>query len=337
MARNLIAALECAFSRPVTLASRFRSFEPEGTISAQAGLIAAAAREVDRILQDGTRPVLWVTYHNYYKAPDLIGPAVSAELKIPYVLIEATRARSRLSGPWARFATSAEAASDYARVIFHFTGIDLIALARDRQPKQQVVELPPFLSRQTLPPSSLQTGPMLAVGMMRHKDKLASYALIAATLAELDGLDWQLDVVGDGDARTNVEELFSPFGDRVRFLGARSPEDLEEIYARSGLFIWPGVNEAFGMVYLEAQAAGLPVVAQLRPGVEDVLAPGVYPNPDAGAKGLAEMAKTLLADEPIRRMRGQAARDRIQQRHLLPAAADTLRRTLSPLLAEARA
>ena len=31
---------------------------------------------------------LWLTYHSYYKAPDLIGPAVSKKLHIPYVIFQ---------------------------------------------------------------------------------------------------------------------------------------------------------------------------------------------------------------------------------------------------------
>ena len=332
VARNLMAALEKALDRPVWLASEFRSFEPRGDAAAQTRLQAEATAEVDRI-SGLTDIALWVTYHNYYKAPDLIGPAVAAHLGVPYVLIEATRAKSRLSGPWAGFAHAAEAASDAARVIFHFTANDLIALSRDRVAGQEIVELPPFLDRDSLPAPSTSEGAMLSVGMMRPGDKLASYTLVAQALAHVTAPDWRLEIAGDGPARLEVEALFAPFGARVRFLDAVDRDALAEIYGQGSLLIWPGVNEAFGMVYLEAQAAGLPVVAQDRPGVRDVLGPDPFPAPEDGPEALARQIDRLLGDAVLRHQLGDAARARIAARHLMPAAAGILRGALLPLVA----
>ena len=332
IARNLQKALARALNGSVHLASKLRSFEPRGAADDQAALLAQAGDDIARIIKTLPDVALWVSYHNYYKAPDLIGPAVSRARGIPYVLIEATRARKRLTGPWADFARRAEAASDAATVIFHFTDQDRVALERDRPDTQQLVHLPPFLDRASLPPASATDGPMLAVGMMRPGDKLASYTLIAQTLAALPETDWHLQIVGDGDARAEVHRLFEPFGDRVSFLGAKSASELETIYSNSSMMLWPGVNEAFGMVYLEAQAAGLPVLAQLRPGVQDVLAPGAYPSVADGIPGLAAHLRELLANPAHRLARGQMARDTIAERHLRPAAEHILRDTLSPLI-----
>ncbi len=331
IARNLMTALERALGRPVVLASELRSFEPKGSADTQARLQQDATAEVDRLCSDLSDIALWVTYHNYYKAPDLIGPAVSRLMNIPYVLIEATRARSRLEGPWSEFAKAAETASDAAQVIFHFTANDLIALSRDRVEGQTLVELPPFLNRDDLPAASECTGAMLSVGMMRPGDKLASYRLVAEALSLMSSRSWRFEIAGDGPARSEVEEAFAPFGERVRFLGALGPEALEAVYRSASMLVWPGVNEAFGMVYLEAQAAGLPVVAQDRPGVRDVLGPGPHPAPDDGAAGLARQMDRFLADDKLRRTAGHAARARIQARHLLPAAAHTLAQALQPL------
>ncbi|WP_050928161.1 glycosyltransferase family 4 protein [Aestuariivita boseongensis] len=332
IARNLMAALAQGFERPVTLASELRSFEPKGNADTQRQLMAEAQSEATRVLRDLPDPAIWVTYHNYYKAPDLIGPVVSKRVGIPYVQIEATRAKSRLTGPWADFAEMAHLASDAADVIFHFTGNDRIALERDRCADQQIVELPPFLDRDTMPAASDHSGPMLAVGMMRQGDKLASYRLIAETLSHLRRPDWRLDIAGDGEARVEVQALFAPFGNRVRFLGALSREDLAQAYAKASLLLWPGVNEAFGMAYLEAQAAGLPVVAQDRPGVRDVLVPGVYPTPEEGPAALAKRVDHLLADPELSRKFSEEARAYVQARHLRPAAIGILRNTLGPLM-----
>jgi len=96
--------------------------------------------------------------------------------------------------------------------------------------------------------------------------------------------------------------------------------------------LWPGVNEAFGMVYLEAQAAGIPVAAQDRPGVRDVLAPGPHPSVDAGAAALAERTDSLLLFPELAAKEADAARAYIRDHHLITQASSTLNRTLDKVL-----
>jgi glycosyltransferase involved in cell wall biosynthesis len=328
IARALQAALRHA-GHDVCNTSRMRIYDKLGDPQTQERLQAEAKAEADRLIAapEARAWDVWLTYHNYYKAPDLIGPRVCEALDLPYALVEATRARKRLSGPWARFAQGAEAASDAAQTIFYFTQRDAEALRRDAPKNQRLVELPPFLSRADLPEATTRSSCLLAVGMMRAGDKLASYALIADALKRVQRHDWSLEIIGDGPARAEVERLFVPFGERVRLLGEYSPEQMAKAYSTAKALIWPGVNEAFGFVYLEAQAAGLAVIAQDRPGVRDVVN-GVRVPLDAGAAGLAERIQSLLGDPVVCADEGQRNRAHIQERHLLPAAARTLDQTL---------
>jgi len=325
MARALIAALEYG-GATVTLASPLRSRDGSGDAALQTQLLDQAQGEITRLCgvgrAEGWRA--WVTYHNYYKAPDLIGPSVARHLGIPYLLIEASRARKRLTGPWTRFAHAAEAASDAADVIFYFTHRDAETLERDRAGAQQLIHLPPFLMRDGVDTATAPDGPMLAVGMLREGDKLVSYKIIADTLAQLPDTGWSLRIAGDGTARARVEALMAPFGPAVQFLGQLDADELTDVYRSSSLLFWPGVNEAFGLAYLEGQAAGLPVVAQDRPGVRDVLAPGDYPDPVEGVLPLATRLQQLLADPALRHRLGHAAQAHVAAHHLLPAASATL-------------
>ncbi|WP_170399044.1 glycosyltransferase family 4 protein [Ruegeria arenilitoris] len=331
MARNLMHAI-AAQEDTVELASRLRTYDKAGDAQVQAALRAEADAEVQRLIADlPADTALWVTYHNYYKAPDLLGPRVCKARNIPYVQLESTRATSRLTGPWAGFAKAAHDACDAAQVIFYHTSNDLITLERERYGDQSLVELPPFLPRSDLPPASGCEGPMLTVGMMRHGDKLASYTLLAQALALLDG-DWSLDIAGDGPARPEVEVLMAPFGSKVRFLGQCDRDALQKLYGAASVLLWPGVNEAYGMIYLEAQASGVPVVAQDRPGVRDVLSPSDYPSVDAGPEGLAARLRTLLDDLSSRLSLGANARARVAERHLMPAATDRFWQATRPLM-----
>ena len=318
MARALIRALEHTGAL-VDIPCDLRSRDGTGDAAVQDRIIQKALAILPDVIAKGRNAGwrAWITYHNYYKAPDLIGPAAAAALGIPYLLVEATRARTRLGGPWDRFAKSAEAASDAADGIFYFTRRDHEALAAYAPDGQNLHHLKPFLPRSDLPPVAQGSG-LLAVGMMRVAAKLGSYQLIAQTLSLLPP-DTTLKIVGDGPARAQVEALMAPFGDRVAFLGECDHAGLATAYAASGALVWPGVDEAFGMVYLEAQAHGLPVIAQDRPGVRDVLYPrvGGYPAVADGSAGLAALAENPGPD-------AHDIRQFISDRHLLPAAARAL-------------
>lgn len=330
IARNLMGLFSSS-GTDVQLVSDLRIYDKHGSTEVQATLRQCAEAETERLIREMPEADLWVTYHNYYKAPDLIGPAVAGARGIPYAQIESTRAKKRLTGPWAGFAEAAHTAADAAAAIFYFTEQDRFALERDRCGNQIVAHLPPFLPLEDLPAASSLDGPMLTAGMMRAGDKLTSYRIIAETLSHLRG-NWRLDIAGDGPARPSAEALMAPFGGKVRFLGQLSRSELAEAYANASLFLWPGVNEAFGMVYLEAQAHGLPVAAQDRPGARDVLRPGNYPSPEDGPEALASFTGSLLANPALRAEAALEARDFISSSHLAPAAARKFWETVLPLM-----
>lgn len=334
---NALTQNELGFN--VELVSTLRCYDGQGDQAVQRALIAQADLEVSRILEDArVRPFkAWVTYHNYYRAPDLIGARVSQQLDIPYILIEASIAPKRRSGPWAEFAKRADQASEQADIILYLTDRDRDALIQHQPDHQKVAHFPPFLNRQTLPERAMLTNTgshreILSVGMLRYSDKLASYQIIARVLPLLNTPSWQFSIVGDGPARAEVELLFEPFGDRVVFHGQMDPPALADLYRRAMVFLWPGVNEAFGMVYLEAQAAGLPVVAQDRPGVRDVVAPSNALLPVDDQTLMAKELDTVLSTPELRRTMADGGRDWVSAHHLLGTAADTLTHHLSSVL-----
>lgn len=181
---------------------------------------------------------------------------------------------------------------------------------------------------------------LLAVGMMRTGDKLASYRILARSLAGLARAPWRLIVVGDGPARASVRKAFARFGKRVHWLGARTDAELRRLYVASDLLVWPGVNEAIGMAILEAQAAGLAAIAG------DVGAAGsIVADPatgtlvkegDAAAFRHAVAAHLVFTGE-IRAAMSDAASAKAGAFHDLPFAADQLDRVLRGAAARAKA
>jgi len=335
IARLLIEALGLA-GHEVTLASRLRSRDGTGDAVRQQRLTALGAKLARRYLRwADPPPELWFTYHLYDRAPDHLGPPIARALGIPYVVAEASLTPSRAGGPWAAGHDSVVAALRQAAAIIGLNPADRAGVLTVLPDARRYHALPPFLDlRPFAAPidrisvaSSLDLDPgqpwLVALAMMRSGVKLESYRALAAALTPLTDRPWQLLVIGDGPARPEVAAALAPFGRRARFTGAVEPDAVPRLLGAADLLVWPAIGEAFGMALIEAQAAGLPVVAGESGGVASLVADGVTgllaPLGDAAALGLRIAA---LLDDPVRRRAmGAAARTRVAARHGLEDAA----------------
>jgi glycosyltransferase involved in cell wall biosynthesis len=327
------------------LASRFRSYV---SVPGETGLAETAEGERTRIrlawyaLAAPERPQAWLTYHPYYKAPDLIGPAIAARFAIPYVTLEASFAGKRDRDAWADLQAVVKAGVRAAALNFCFT-------AEDRQGLSQIVgpdrlgDLAPFIDPEPfLAPPSIRDpkGPvrLVTVAMMRGGVKLASYEMLGRALSLIADEPWTLTIVGDGPQRPAVAAAFASLPDsRLRWAGELELPAVAAQLAASDIFVWPGTGEAYGIAFLEAQAAGLVVVAQAAAGVPTVVRHGVTglltpPGDDAAYS--AAIAQ-LIGDAPLRCRLGGAARRFVTEDRSLSAAASRLGLLLAPLLVPA--
>ncbi|MEO0682828.1 MAG: glycosyltransferase [Pseudomonadota bacterium] len=335
IARLTLDALRRAGCR-AEIASRRRSLDLTGDPAVQARRIAEAEAEAAALIEAWRPdpPAAWLTYHCYWKAPDLLGPLVAAALNLPYLITEPSLSPRRREGPWAAYAAAAEAAIRAADALLWTTRRDLPMLEAAGL-GARLTALPAFLDPGPAPaPRAAEAaGPLrlLAAGMMRPGDKLASYRALAAALGAARALDWRLEIAGDGAARAEVEAAFSGFGGRVRFLGALEADGLGEAFARAELLVWPGVGEGVGMIFLEAQAAGLPALAEDRPGPRDVVFAWRALPPPGAPEAFAEALAAAAADRAGLRRAGAAARRRVEAAHSLDAAAARLAAVLQGL------
>lgn len=348
MARLLMAALEHAGHR-VNLVSELRTYEGKGDVRAQADIRCRSDREFERIMSavgaaEIDRPDLWFSYHVYYKAPDILGPKVAAELSVPYVTAEASYAEKRRRGPWAGNDEAVRRALDMAAVHFCLTRTDRPGLAEYLGTEEPLVLLLPFVDHvpehdQTFAREERRArlvercgldgaAPViLAVGMMREGDKFESYRMMAGVLDGIRDRAWSLVIVGDGPAREDVEALFAGFDPgRVYVAGARPEEELGQFYGAADLYFWPAVNEAYGMAFLEAQACGLPVVSREVRGVPDVVVDGrtglLAPSDDPNA--LEEALVRMIDNTELRREFGRNAAKFVTEERMIEAAATRL-------------
>ncbi len=349
----MLLTLLADLGHEVTLASRFRSYEGRGDPDAQRAIANAGDAEARRLIaryrrERAAAPELWFTYHLYHKAPDHLGPKLAARLGIPYLVAEASTAAKQARGPWAAGFTASLEALRRADLILAMTARDAEGLRECLGEGVAVRRLRPFLDPAPFAAAARRKTALrralvrelgldpeiplgLAVAMMRKDVKQHSYRFLAEALSRLDH-PLQMVLVGDGPGREEVARWFANLPLRSRFLGRLSATELPAVYAACDLYLWPGFGEAYGMAYLEAQAAGLPVIALNTAGVAEVVAEGVSgilvreERPEAFAAAVRR-----LLDARRRKAAGAAAERHVRTRHGL----DDARRTLAAALEEA--
>ena len=335
LANALLDALRLAGHR-VTLASRFRSFDPSGDAQRQVRLARIGERVAQRFVarcRDANAPRLWFTYHLHHKAPDHVGPLVTRALRIPYVVAEASIAPKQRDGAWAFGYAAAHAAIGAADTVVFVNPSDIAQVRRARGTSAPFAMLAPFIDVARFAGSApasraaLNRPPrIVTVAMMRDGAKLASYRLLADALRRIDDIAFELTIVGDGPARAAVASAFAPLASRVTFAGALPPAAIAEALRASDLFAWPAVDEAIGVAFLEAQACGVPVVGADTPGVAGIVAEGrtglLVRARDADA--FAGAIRTLLRDPELRARMGADAVAHVRAHHDVSSAARQL-------------
>jgi glycosyltransferase involved in cell wall biosynthesis len=346
IARNLLKALALAGFEPF-VASEAIAYQKRPSAELFLDRKARCEADMDRLLsawreEPAQRPDLWMTYHPYCKAPDWIGPPICRALAIPYVTIEACRTRQDTDADWADGRAVVQAAVRQAAVNFCLKPADRAYLESFLPDASSIVALKPFIDLADLPdavdvegPGAAGEGPLiLAVGMMRPGAKIDSYRLLAEALAGLVDRPWRLVIIGDGPGRNEVEAMFTFAGDRARFTGAVPHEQVLGWMKKADLFAWPGMREAFGVAYLEAQAIGLPVAAFATAGVPVVVGHGESGllAPEIDIVAYRDNLARLLASPQERARLGAGGRAKVARDHGLDAAAATLKGALLPLV-----
>lgn len=257
-------------------------------------------KNVLKKLQPST-PDIWLSYHSYYKAPDLLGPYCSDKLNIPYVIFQgiySTKRRKKLSTlPGFLLNTRTLQRADH---IFTNKRQDLLNLSRLLPPEKLTYIAPGIhpenftFSQEARKKLRCQwTGRdetvIMTAAMMRQGVKTEGISRVIQSCSSLQdkGLKLQLIIAGDGECRHQLEQQAGRLlPKKVHFLGKIPREELYKYYSSADIFAFPGVQESLGMVYLEAQACRLPAVAfedwgakeAIRPGETGLLSPASHPE-----------------------------------------------------------
>ncbi|WP_017222293.1 glycosyltransferase family 4 protein [Moritella dasanensis] len=367
IARLFICALEQA-GYHVELASQLRSFDKAGDELRQQRLIDLAKKEAGRIMrrwqQQGFTPQAWFTYHLYYKAPDLIGPIICQTLNIPYIVAEASWAEKRADGPWALYHQQVADGLKLANTVVCINPRDKIALTdfyADRLAKSAspLVTLNAFIddlpvnnddllanhnttaTTNKLMPSNLTRQDLadkygldiklpwlITIAMMRSGDKHSSYQQLSSVVDLLQH-PYQLLIIGEGVMQTEVQALFRQHK-QVKFAGAVENSQIRQLLPHFELLVWPAINEALGMIFLEAQQAGVAIVAGDQGGVSSIVSYNVTGLlVDAyNADALALAVDNLLTDPGKLNAMKQAAIEYVALHHSIDASASQLKQVI---------
>lgn len=105
---------------------------------------------------------------------------------------------------------------------------------------------------------------------------------------------WQTIIIGDGEYKEELQQLINNLNlqSNIHLIGKKNKKDIVALLQQSDLFILPSRSETFGVVYIEAMACGLPIIATDCGGPRDIVTESngfLIPNEDIDA-----LSKTIL-------------------------------------------
>ncbi|MCS7313929.1 MAG: glycosyltransferase family 4 protein [Bryobacterales bacterium] len=169
-----------------------------------------------------------------------------------------------------------------------------------------------LLARQQVPRDESRFT-VLAVGRFYPRKRLSVLLQAAGLLRErIPG--FRLRIVGGGPEERRLRRLARQLGleGSVRWLGNVSQEQLAREYNRADVFCLPSVQEGFGIVFLEAMAAGKPIVAARAAAVPEVVPQGLLVEPE-DPEALSDALERVCRDTHLRRQLVEQGLELVEQ------------------------
>ncbi len=220
---------------------------------------------------------------------------------------------------------------DAARVVCPSQSLQALVLQRTRQAR--LTWIPNGIGADRFRADGKKAPRILAVTRMVER-KGIQYLLEAL---KAPGLDFEVDLVGDGPYLPALRQAAEGLSGRVRFWGwleNRSPE-FQRLFEGASIFVLPSEAENFPIVLLEAMSAGLAIITTSGTGCAEVVGnTGILVEPRNAAM-LREALVALHRDPARCRALGQAARKRLEEHFSWSAIAERYREVYASLVAGA--
>ncbi|MGQ9874122.1 MAG: glycosyltransferase [Chloroflexus sp.] len=167
---------------------------------------------------------------------------------------------------------------------------------------------------------------VIAVAQWIPRKNLAHLVRVWGQVAEHP---WRLELIGESDADPvyagEVWQAIQHCPANVIVRGVLADDELAERYACASLFALPSQFEGYGLVFAEALACGLPVIAGAVGPLPELVGAGGFLVPPDDEQALAIALRLAMSDSHLRRRLSDAAQ---QQAHTLPRWHDTAQRLL---------
>ena len=177
--------------------------------------------------------------------------------------------------------------------------------------KVQCRYIPHHLEYMPDTPSSLKSKNIVSIGRL-SKEKGMDDLVNVFSLISQNHPDWLLHIVGDGDCRSQIEELIKQkdLENNVILHGFKNSEEISTILKDSSIYVMTSHTESFGLVIIEAQSFGLPcVVFDSAHGALENIADGkngiIIKN--RSASQMADAIESLINDYDYRLSLGKSA------------------------------
>jgi glycosyltransferase involved in cell wall biosynthesis len=161
---------------------------------------------------------------------------------------------------------------------------------------------PPGTAKPNHHPRS-RRGPVRALLCVANLVPLKGHRVLVAALAQLRDLDWTLLCIGSVERdRATADAVRQAIADAclercIVLAGERAPAGVAAAYAAADAFVLPSFHEGYGMVYAEAMANGLPVIATTAGAIPEIVPPSaglLVPPGDPAA--LAQAVRRVITD-----------------------------------------
>ncbi len=277
-------------------------------------------------------PDLWLTYHSYYKAPDVLGAVCTLIRPLPYFIFQGIYSTKRkrhwktrpgfMLNRWVLGRADAVFTNKHRdehnlkrllpadRVLYMAPGIDTGLFKHDPVAREKLRsewgcgDTPVILTAAMFRPGVKTEG--------LRRTILACHGLCRR------GRSFRLVICGAGATGSQLRaQAHQHLGDCVIFTGKVARDSMPDFYSAADIFAFPGIQEGLGMVYLEAQACGLPVVAFDRWGASEVVEnsqTGLLCSPDR-PRGFQRALDRLIQDVDLRRKLGANAAEHVRRHH----------------------
>jgi glycosyltransferase involved in cell wall biosynthesis len=200
-------------------------------------------------------------------------------------------------------------------VLANSAGIERLAREHGAE-DTRVVHLGTDVPALAQPPASAGAGNAPLITTVGHLVARKRHADVLEALAALPGVRYL--VIGDGPERSALERraVELEVRDRVEFAGQLAPDEALRRARAAWCFVMVSTQEAFGVAYIEAMAAGIPAIGCIgEPGPEEIAAAGggIELVPPHSPDALAERLRRLLGDRDERLRLGAAARATVER------------------------